>query len=136
MWMAAHLNTRVKHCDGSCCPHKCICVRLSFQNTAHVIWKYHGSKHELISYCSEKKHGLPAEQRREEPQIRHDHSVWPAKLEGKRESIKLLIICRSVISILYHVCFITLCARCSNVARSGPWPKRLGIRFFSNLGHF
>ncbi len=88
MWMAAHFNTRVKHCDGSCCPHKCICVRLSFQNTAHVIWKYH-SMYSLVTVES-KKHGLPAEQRREEPQIRHDHSVWPVKLEGKGGKYKTM----------------------------------------------
>lgn len=54
-----------------------------------------------ISYCIEQKRGLPAEQWREEPQIRHDHSVWPAELEGKRESIKEFSICRSR-SIIKH----------------------------------
>ncbi len=47
-----------------------------------------------------KKHGYPLSS--EEPQITHDHSVWPVKLEGKGETIKQCSICRNVISILYQ----------------------------------
>ncbi len=46
----AHLNTRVKHSDGSCGPHKSISVRFSLQHPAYEI---DISGFYMLAFCNE-----------------------------------------------------------------------------------